>query len=240
MSAPHKPSELTSRPAGHSFGAAPCSACGCLGNCSCGHEPLDLNKCCTLDQVGVCACCRKRQSAKFKTIVADPPWKLHRPGAGGKSSRPLEYPTMSIDEIAAMPIGELADEVCHLYLWTVSRHLRRSYEVADAWGFDTSHATVLVWCKPPRGWECGGHYGLTTEYVLFCRRGIEGRNPEVREPRSWWEWPRGRHSEKPDAFFDMVERISPSPRLELFARTQRLGWASWGNEALNHVEMPND
>ena len=176
-------------------------------------------------------------TVKFKTIVADPPWKLHRPGAGGKSSRPLEYPTMSVDEIAALPVGALADEVCHLYLWTVSRHLRRSYEVADAWGFDTSHATVLVWCKPPRGWECGGHYGLTTEYILFCRRGIEGRNPEVREPRSWWEWPRGRHSEKPDAFLDMVERISPAPRLELFARDQRLGWASWGNECLQHVTL---
>ena len=59
----------------------------------------------------------------------------------------------------------------------------------------------------------------------------------MREPRSWWEWPRGRHSEKPDAFLDMVERISPAPRLELFARDQRLGWASWGNEALNHVEL---
>jgi len=179
----------------------------------------------------------KQNAKRYRCIVADPPWKLHRPGAGGKSSRPLEYPTMSVDEIAALPIGAFADDVCHLYLWTVSRHLRRSYEVADAWGFDTSHATVLVWCKPPRGWECGGHYGLTTEYILFCRRGIEGRNPEIREPRSWWEWPRGRHSEKPEAFMDMVERISPAPRLELFARNQRLGRDSWGNEALNHVTL---
>ena len=176
-------------------------------------------------------------AGKYRTIVADPPWRLHRPGAGGISSRPLEYPTMSVDDICGLPVADFADDICHLYLWTISRHLRRAYDVADAWGFNTSHATALVWCKPPLGWAPGGHYGLSTEYVLFCRRGVEGRNPIARENTTWWTWPRGRHSEKPEAFFDMVERISPAPRLELFARRNRLGWDTWGNEALNHVEL---
>lgn len=53
----------------------------------------------------------------------------------------------------------------------------------------------------------------------------------------WFTWPRGRHSEKPEAFFDLVEQVSPGPYLELFARRQRLGWDTWGNEALEHVEL---
>jgi N6-adenosine-specific RNA methylase IME4 len=75
----------------------------------------------------------------------------------------------------------------------------------------------------------------TTEFVVFARRGSLAAL--TRCDRQWFEWSRGAHSEKPEAFLDIVEQVSPGPYLELFARRQRLGWDTWGNESLNHVEL---
>ena len=107
----------------------------------------------------------------FQTIVADPPWDVMTGpswGSGGKA-RPLVYPAMELDAIKELPVrGHVADDA-HLYLWTINAYLDDAYEVAEAWGFVPS--TVLVWCKPPHGIGLGGTYVLTTEYVLFARRG---------------------------------------------------------------------
>lgn len=65
----------------------------------------------------------------------------------------------------------------------------------------------------------------------------DNRHDEVRVDTRWFQWPRGKHSAKPEAFMDMVEQVSPSPRLEMFARRNRLGWATWGLECLNHLEL---
>ncbi len=94
---------------------------------------------------------------------------------------------------------------------------------------------MLVWCKKPKGIVVGSFTG-TTEYVLFCRRGNLGARE--RQDSTWFQWPRSNsHSRKPEAFLDLVERVSPGPYLELFARRQRLGWDTWGNEALEHVSL---
>lgn len=174
---------------------------------------------------------------RYRTIVADPPWryKTSLPGFGGAGGRSaVPYDTMTIDEIAALPVGALAEDDAHLYLWTTNTHLPHTWAIVRAWGF--SYSTLLVWCKPPRGGAGFPTFGICTEFVLFCRRG--SASPLQRLDRNWWEWPRAHHSAKPPAFLDLVERVSPAPRLELFARTQRLGWDSWGNEALCHVEIP--
>ena len=175
---------------------------------------------------------------KYRTIVVDPPWsyKTTLPGFGGgigpRSSVP--YSTMTVDQIKALPILGLADtRGSHLYLWTTNTHLESAFGVLRSWGFVFS--TVLVWAKKPRGSAGFPAYSGITEYVLFARRG--SCRSEARIDRNWWVWPRGRHSTKPAAFFDLIERVSPGPRIELFARTQRLGWDSWGDEALCHVEM---
>lgn len=73
----------------------------------------------------------------------------------------------------------------------------------------------------------------SVEFVLACRRGSLKYTGNA--GRQWWEWPRGAHSAKPEAFLDIVEAVSPGPYLELFARRQRLGWDTWGNEALDHA-----
>jgi N6-adenosine-specific RNA methylase IME4 len=173
---------------------------------------------------------------KYRTIVADPPWDVMAgpEWASNGRSRPLTYPTMSVEQIAAMPVMTLADRRAHLYLWTINAYVEDAYEVARHWGFRPS--TLMTWRKRPNGIGLGGTYSLTTEHVLFARRGV--CHAAMRVDSTWWQWPRGQHSEKPEAFIDMVELVSPPPRLELFARRNRLGWDTWGNEALNHVQMP--
>ena len=172
---------------------------------------------------------------KFSTIVADPPWSV---GAGpvwnsnGKS-RPLEYPSMSVSEISVLPVSDLASEDAHLYIWTINKYIEETYEIARSWGFNPS--TLLTWCKTPHGLGLGGTYVLTTEHCLFCRRGTLKAMRRI--DRSWFEWKRGKHSAKPEAFIDMVESVSPGPYLEMFARRNRLGWATWGNECLQHIQI---
>ena len=182
---------------------------------------------------------------RYRTIVADPPWHYECMGGGyawrkgkpsGVTGRPmLAYETLSVDELIALPVVEIADDDALLFLWTTQRYLWDAPRIAEAWGFKRSK--VLTWCKPPTGFSMGGTFGNASEFVLVCRRG----KPETLErvPRDWFEWPRsGGHSAKPDAFLDLVERVSPEPRLELFARRARFGWDYWGDQSLGTAEMP--
>ena len=174
----------------------------------------------------------------YRTIVADPPWPYKRglprwTADGVDNSDNLPYSTMSLEEIQGLPVEKQVEDNAHLYLWTTGPFLERAPSVARAWGFTPS--TSLVWCKPPRGFCGRATYAPCTEFILFCRRGsLPALRPEY---RNWWAWPRAAHSAKPDAFYDLVEQVSPGPYLELFARRQRLGWDTWGNECFNHVEM---
>ena len=146
----------------------------------------------------------------------------------------IDFPTLSVAQIADLPIDDLAEADAHLYLWTTNRYLRDAFAVAEAWRFSPSQ--TLVWCKKPMGLGPGGMFAQTTEYILFCRRGSLARVQRL--PTTWFAWPRTTvHSKKPEAFLDLVESVSPGPYLELFARRQRLGWDTWGDEALNHVEL---
>lgn len=180
----------------------------------------------------------------FSCIVADPPWEVKRIEPTARWGREaetkvgsvaLEYPTMSKYEIAAMPVRRLAARDAHLYLWTINAYVEDAYWIARAWGFTPS--TLLTWGKPRQGIGLGGTYALTTEHVLFCRRG--SLKAKRRVDTSWWDWKRGAHSAKPEAFIDMVESVSPGPYLELFARRNRLGWSTWGNQCFAHVQMDN-
>jgi len=151
------------------------------------------------------------------------------------ASEPLPYPTMSVEEICALPVKGMADKNAHLYLWTINRYIEDAYRVARAWGFAPS--TMLVWAKTPKGIALGGTYAIATEFCLFARRGTLAAHH--REESNWWHWKRGPHSKKPEAFQTMVESVSPGPYLELFARRKRPGWAVWGNEVESDICMPN-
>ena len=149
-----------------------------------------------------------------------------------QQTRELSYPSMSISDICALPVSEWAEENAHLYIWTINKYVEQSYQVARAWGFVPS--TMLVWAKTPFGGGLGGAYGISTEFVLFCRRGILPALSKV--VGTWWNWKRTYvngypcHSKKPEQFQSMVETVSPGPYLEMFARRSRHGWDVWGNE----------
>jgi N6-adenosine-specific RNA methylase IME4 len=142
---------------------------------------------------------------------------------------------MDVDEIAALPVSELAAaNGCHVYLWTTNRYLHDAFHVLASWG--ARYSQTLIWAKTPMGIGPGGDFAQNAEYVLTARIGSLQRIERV--DSVWFNWPRTTvHSKKPEAFLDLVERVSPAPRLEMFARRQRLGWDTWGNEALEHVSI---
>lgn len=156
---------------------------------------------------------------RYRTIVADPPWHIKfgsnrtPPKRGGwadekwarETVRDLAYPTMTVPEIAALGISDLAAPDAHLYIWTVNAYVRETYAIAEAWGFRP--AQLLTWAKEPMGLGLGGAFTPTTEHVLFCRRGTLRATSRV--DSTWWKWKRGPHSAKPEAFLDMVEAVSP-------------------------------
>jgi N6-adenosine-specific RNA methylase IME4 len=164
----------------------------------------------------------------YRTIAADPPWE---PTLGATwqtrytdKARPQKhYPIMSLADIAAMQPPSAKQS--HLWLWCLSQHVDWGYEVARAWGFEP--AMLLTWKKPGLG---VGRFQCNTEHVLVARKGSRHGNPFGPTGGTSFEWPRGRHSEKPAEFYAMVQTVSPGPYLEMFARTRRLGWDSHGNE----------
>lgn len=194
---------------------------------------------------------RQSASALYGVIVVDPPWKTSNGQAHGGNgtgfaggngrSTPLDYDTMSVTEIACLPVPALAADDCALYLWTINAYVEDAYRIARVWGFQPS--TLLTWAKNPMGTGLGGAYRLCTEHVLYARRGQPVEN-EI-SPRNWWNWKRPymngkpRHSAKPDAFQDMVQSMHEGggAMLEMFARRDRLGWDTWGNESLGTVEL---
>jgi N6-adenosine-specific RNA methylase IME4 len=174
------------------------------------------------------------QSAKFSTIVIDPPWRLDEEGDGehdqpGWSAPP--YATMRLEQLTALPVGRYADRDSHLYLWTTNRSLFKGQILLEAWGY--RYVTCLTWCKPHFG--LGNYFRGQTEHVLFA---VKGSQPlKRRDVGTWFAAPRGPngHSSKPVEFYELIESCSPGPYLELFARQGRDGWTSWGAE-LNKAE----
>jgi N6-adenosine-specific RNA methylase IME4 len=184
---------------------------------------------------------------KYRTIVADPPWEypegfalgtghLERGERGGVEIRPLPYPSMTVRDICALPVRALAARECRLFLWTTNRYLRSAFTVMRCWGF--TYKQTLVWHKTTM--NLPAHVAPNSaEFVLVGVRGKPARL--VTLPSAVIATTRGgtepQHSVKPECWIDHFERVSPGPYLELFARRQRFGWDTWGDQALNHVEI---
>jgi N6-adenosine-specific RNA methylase IME4 len=183
------------------------------------------------------------RAAKYRTIVADPPWRyeafIPSRWAGRSWALPLPYPMMDIQEIESLPVRTLADQTgCRLFLWTTNRYLPSAFGVLNAWGF--TYRQTIVWRKTGNLMRVGGSVAPNhAEYLLVATAGHIKRRCLL--PSSVVDAPKGAaagsHSRKPDVFLDLVEQVSPGPYLEMFARRQRLGWDTWGNEALEHVEV---
>lgn len=160
--------------------------------------------------------------ATFACLAMDPPWRYEAAYMG--RSRP-DYKTMSLDEIAALPIRKLADPDAHLYLWTTNAFLPKAFPLIEEWGF--KYVTCLTWCKPSIG--MGAYFRNSSEHVLFA---VRGSLPILAKDIGTWFAGQAehRHSSKPDAFYHMAERATPGPRLDMFGRKKRKGWTLWGED----------
>lgn len=164
-----------------------------------------------------------------RVLCADPPWKFgdKLPGAGRGAAR--NYPVMDVGAIARFPLPVLADD-CLLFLWRVSAMQEEALFVARAWGFTIK--SEIVWEKVTKHGK--PHFGMG-RYVRASHEtaliGVRGRvKVNDRAVRSRFAAAVGEHSEKPEAFYDLVERLSPGPYVELFARRHRKGWRCLGDQ----------
>ena len=168
---------------------------------------------------------------KYNTIVLDPPWDISMTGSVKKRpnrKKELDYPTMSLEEIKKIPMQDICNIGCHVYTWTTNKMLPYTFDVLKSWG--VNYHLTMVWNKPNGMMPCFG-YKFATEFCLlgFYKKPMQKfkgmaelnhiNNPSIKP-----------HSTKPQKFYDLVEKMSPSNYLEMFARNQRVGWDVWGNE----------
>lgn len=182
------------------------------------------------------------QGKKYKTIYADPPWQFqNRTGKVAPEHKRLNrYPTMKLEDIMKLPVGDVADEKSHLYLWVPNALLPEGLQVMEAWGFE--YKTNLIWEKTrkdgePDGRGVGFYFRNVTEILLF---GIKGEKNRTLDPgRSQVNLIRAmkkEHRRKPEEFIDLIEKCSNAPYLEVFARGNRDSWDMWGNQATEDYE----
>ncbi len=175
------------------------------------------------------------ESQRFGTILADPPWRFsNRTGKmAPEHKRLLRYSTMSHQEILELPVSDLSLDQSHLYLWVPNALILEGLEVMEAWGF--TYKTNLVWYKirqdgGPDGRGVGFYFRNVTELILFGVRGSLRTLPPGRSQVNIISSRKREHSRKPDELYDIIERCSAGPYLELFARRRREGWTQWGDE----------
>lgn len=170
----------------------------------------------------------------FRVLVADPPWQMrdNLPGKTRGASR--NYPTLSLAELVEFPRPPLAYD-CVLFLWRLSSMPAEALAVVHAWGLTPK--TELVWRKQTT--KGNRHFGmgriLRAEHET-CIVATRGRpQVKIKNVRSTFEAPVGAHSEKPAAFFEIVESLYDGPYAEMFSRRSRQGWTAFGNE----VDLPH-
>ena len=171
---------------------------------------------------------------KYRVIYADPPWayRVWSKKGNGRSAE-SHYPTMSIEEIADLPVKELADENCALFLWVTFPLLREIWKIIDAWGF-TYKSVAFVWIKQNKKadslfWGMGYWTRANAEICILATKGSPKRySKRVHQVIvSHIE----EHSKKPEEARKRIEQLMGDvPRIELFARRETPGWDVWGNE----------
>ena len=178
---------------------------------------------------------------KYGVIYADPPWAYRvwsKKGAG--RSAESHYPTMSIEEICALPVENLADKDCALFLWVTFPTLQDAFRVIEAWGF-TYKSVAFCWVKRNKkseGWFVGlGHWTrANAELCLLATKGSPRRI--AKDVRQIIDTPLEAHSKKPDEARHRIERLlGDVPRVELFARQASPGWHVWGNEVQSDIVL---
>lgn len=180
-------------------------------------------------------------SGGFATILADPPWRFaNRTGKVAPEHRRLDrYSTLSLDEICALDVANVASTNAHLYLWVPNALLPEGIRVMQVWGF--RYVSNIVWSKVrkdglPDGRGVGFYFRNTTELLLFGVRGSMRTLAPARSQVNQIVTRKREHSRKPDEQYDLIEACSPGPFLEMFGRYRRENWVVWGDEAAEDVE----
>lgn len=177
------------------------------------------------------------KGSKFATVMADPPWRFtNRTGKVAPEHRRLaRYPTMTLDDICALPVGEHLEATAHCYLWVPNALLPDGLRVLSAWGFE--YKSNLIWHKIRKdggsdGRGVGFYFRNVTEILLFGTRGKNARTLDAgRTQVNLFGTRKREHSRKPDEQYDIIESCSRGPYLELFGRGVRKDWTVWGNQA---------
>ena len=176
------------------------------------------------------------QPNHYGAILADPPWHFKTYNEKGRNRCPdwkrfkgspcRHYETLSLPHIKSLTVSSLASSNCVLFLWGCWATLPQTMEVIDAWGFKYKTA-AFVWCKSGR-MGLGYWTRQNTEYCLLATKGQPTRvSKSVIQSITA---PRRLHSQKPDEIRERIEQLVPGPYVELFARTSRPGWDSWGDQ----------
>lgn len=179
---------------------------------------------------------------KYGVIYADPPWayRVWSQKGNGRSAE-SHYSTMSLDKIKTLPVGELADKDCALFMWITFPLLKEAWNVVEAWGF-TYKSVAFVWVKqnkktPSLFWGMGYWTRANAEVCIIATKGSPKR--QSRAVHQIIMSPIEQHSKKPDETRErIVALMGDVPRIELFARQKTEGWDVWGNEAPDSVELP--
>jgi N6-adenosine-specific RNA methylase IME4 len=160
---------------------------------------------------------------KYNVIYADPPWNEV---GGGKIKRGADrhYSLMKTSDIKSLPVADLADNTCWLFLWVTNNYLKDGLDVMDNWGF--KYVTNLVWAKNTIG--LGYYFRGQHELCLFGKKGQ--MKPNSRSESTLVTAKKNKHSKKPDEFYRKIETVCDGNKIELFARNKRFGWDCWGNE----------
>lgn len=164
-----------------------------------------------------------RNGEKFGTIYADPPWLYDNQGTRAATGN--HYGGMTVEELCALPVKEIVAKDAHLHLWTTNGFLFECPKIFEAWGFE--FRSSFVWVKPQMG--IGNYWRNSHEFLLTAIRG-DAKRFNDRSLMSWLECERGVHSAKPEQVRHFIEKASPGPFLEMFARSGSPNWTVWGNQ----------
>lgn len=174
----------------------------------------------------------KLPPGKVDTIIIDPPWPMQKIEREVRPNQDVfDYPVMSIEELEAFgaEVAEIAADDCHLFMWTTQKFLPDALKIVEAWGFwGFRYVLTMVWHKPG-GFQPIGLPQYNCEFIVYGRCG----SPKFIETTAFpccFEAPRREHSRKPDEFYDLVRRVTAGPRIDIFSREEREGFAQFGDE----------
>ena len=179
------------------------------------------------------------EMGKYATVVVDPPWLVStgptRIKARNGGYAPMPYNVMEVSELAVLRIGHILADDSLLFCWTTHRFLPSAINLISDW--QATYRFTMVWHKPG-GPQIMNTPAFNCEFIIVGSKG----KPQFLDTKAFATanyWPRGGHSEKPEGFYDLLRRVTPGPRLDIFGRRRIAGFESWGNEAPEGDALPD-